>query len=62
MKSYMKVSKLKRPDGEFFLVSEVREHTWGKSIHSVKHPEYSTVGSRFVPILLTREQLEEALK
>ena len=60
--AHMRVSKLTRPDGEFFMVEEVREHSWGRTIHAVEHPEYSTVGSKFVPILLTREQLEEALK
>lgn len=63
MKSRMKLSRITYPDGtEKFCIDEVREHSWGNSHHSIMHPEHSHVDSRFVPVMLTREQIESALK
>jgi len=60
--SAMRLSKITYADGtEKFLVEEVREHTWGNSIHPVMHSEHSQAGSIFTPVTLTREQVEEAL-
>ena len=59
----MRVSKITYPDGtEKFMVEEVREHVWGRSIHPVMNPDYSQHGSCFVPIMLTHKQIEDALK
>lgn len=63
MKSYMRISKLTYKNGtEKFIVEEVREHAWGNSIHPVMNPEYSTTGSRFVPVTMERQNVEDALK
>lgn len=60
--SYMKLSKVTYPDGtEKFIVVEVREHSWGNSIHPVMNPGYSQMGSTFAPVTLTRENIEKAL-
>ena len=60
--AHYEISCITYPDGtEKFMIHEVRKHSWGNSLHPIMHPEYSQVGSRFVPVTLTREDLENAL-
>lgn len=57
-----KISCITYPDGtEKFMIDEVRNHSWGNTHHPIMHPEHSQVGLRFVPVMLTREDLENAL-